>query len=201
MPAGRRLPVRDSTATALPRFGDKPSKWVFTAKAVFVWNLYPPYGISVCHTEGQQKLGSARESDEVPNWRGFHGFGSPAEVGRFCDCGLTAANRPTGCRSRKLARLSHPPRGMGIAGASPEIFHPMKVDKLFPRWRAPFEGPRLLPLAETCGGGRNRARPERARQFERLAERQLPLWLSPSRGVWNPYEAPVSIGSRAIQPH
>ena len=98
-------------------------------------------------------LGSARESDEVPNWRGFHGFGSPAEVGRFCDCGLTAANRPTGCRSRKLARLSHPPRGMGIAGASPEIFHPMKVDKLFPRWRAPFEGPRLLPLAETCGGG------------------------------------------------
>ena len=77
----------------------------------------------------------------------------------------------------------------------------MKVDKLFPRWRAPFEGPRLLALAETCGGGRNRARPERARQFERLAERQLPLWLSPSRGVWNPYEAPVSIGSRAIQPH
>ena len=137
----------------------------------------------------------------MPNWRGFQGFGSPAEVGRFCDCGLTAANRPTGCRSRKLARLSHPPRGMDIAGASPESFHSMKVEKLFPRWRAPFEGPRLLALAETCGGGRNRARPERARQFERLAERQLPLWLSPSRGVWNPYEAPVSIGSRAIQPH
>ena len=145
--------------------------------------------------------GSARESGEVPNWRGFQDFGSLADVGRFCDCGLSAASRTTECRSRKLARLSRLPRGADITAASPEISHSTRVEKLFSRSRAPVEGPRLLALAETYEGSRNGARPERGRQLERLAERQLPPWLSHSSGVWNSYKAAVRIGPGAIQPH
>ena len=45
--------------------------------------------LSNCRTG---ELGSERQFDKVPNWRGFQDFGPPTEVGGFGGCGLTAAN-------------------------------------------------------------------------------------------------------------
>lgn len=48
----------------------------------------------------------------------------------------------------------------------------MRVEEAFKHWPAPFEEPEPRTPGEARGGGRNAGRPERARQFRRLAERQ-----------------------------
>jgi hypothetical protein len=76
----------------------------------------------------------------------------------------------------------------------------MKVEKLS-HWKLPMDGPGLLAAAGICGGGRNTDYPDEHGNSKRLAERPLPTVVPASQGNPEFYEEPVSIGSRAIQPH
>ena len=71
----------------------------------------------------EAKKGSARESDEVPNWRGFQDFGFLTEIGSLVDChNVAAANHVGGIEAEGSLGWSRPSPGMDGTGSNRKSF-------------------------------------------------------------------------------
>ena len=119
-------------------------------------------------------MGSEREFDEVPNWRGLQDFVFLIEIRSLGDCHRSAANPPRGVEVEWLLGRGVLPSCMDDTASRRKSFILGRL-RSFPEREAFLEGHGLPAVVEICGGGRNKARPERARRFEALGERQLRL--------------------------
>jgi hypothetical protein len=76
----------------------------------------------------------------------------------------------------------------------------MKVEKLPLCRRVPFEGPGPLAPGNLKGVTEHGAT-QGSKATGSLGTNVIRLWSFGLQGIWNPYKAPGSIGSSAIQPH